>query len=151
MRPVPHVIISLGISAFIYYWFQSLIAALVCFFTGVLLDIDHIPEYLALKGKEKSIKDFYYSRLADGQPKVYLILHSYELIFLLWLVIAIFHLGLFWVAAALSVTSHLVLDQLFNPIHRPYTYFLIYRAIKKFDSQELFIIEDKKSNSSTVK
>lgn len=147
MRPIPHAIISFGTSAFIYYWFQSLMAAVICFLAGVLLDIDHIPEYLAVDSKNKGIKDFYHSRLADDRPKVYLLLHSYELIFILWFIIQIFHLNLFWVAVAFSISVHLILDQLYNPIYCSYTYFLIYRVLKKFNSNELFLIKGKKQGS----
>lgn len=141
MKPSYHVVISFGLAAFIYAWFSSLWAGLVCFFAGVFLDIDHIPEYLTLSTRKKSLKDFYHSKLANEKERVYLVLHSYELIFLLWLAIQIFNLNLYWVAIAVSISIHLIFDQIHNPLTCSYTYFFTYRAMKGFNSRELFFLE----------
>ncbi|MEW6009522.1 MAG: hypothetical protein AB1629_07815 [Candidatus Omnitrophota bacterium] len=138
MRPVSHVVISVGTAAFIYSWFSSLWAALICFLSGILFDIDHIPEYLFFRKGKIGLKDFYYSNLANEKERIYVILHSFELIIFLWTVISVFRLNLFWIVITLSFSVHLIFDSFFNPVVTIYTYFLSYRIVKGFRAHHLF-------------
>lgn len=147
MRPVSHLVISAFSAAFIYAWFLSFSAALASFLAGVFIDLDHVPEYWAFRGRKSRFKDFYRIRLADQKEKIYLFLHSFELIFLLWCAINFFKLDMLWVAVAFNASAHLLLDQFSNPRFSPYTYFLTYRILKKFKSRYLFIPQLEKENS----
>ncbi len=63
--------------------------------------------------------------------KMYLILHSYELIALLWIAIFVFSLPKIWTAAAIGMTQHLLLDSFTNPL-TSLAYFMTFRIYKGF-------------------
>ena len=67
---------------------------------------------------------------------LFLFFHSFELIFLSWAIISKFKLGIFWVAFAIGLTQHFMLDIFFNPIYS-YSYFLSYRALRGFKKEYL--------------
>jgi len=48
------------------------------------------------------------------------------------MVISLRKLGIFWVAFAIGITQHIVLDILFNRLLNIYAYFLTFRIIKRF-------------------
>lgn len=64
--------------------------------------------------------------------RLYLLLHSYELLALLWIAIFVFSLPNIWKAVAIGLTQHLIFDQIANPINT-LGYFLSYRIAKRFD------------------
>lgn len=68
--------------------------------------------------------------------KVYLYLHSYELIIFLWLAIYIFKLPDIWTAIAIGMTQHLILDQITNPVNRM-GYFISYRIKNRFEKEAI--------------
>lgn len=69
-------------------------------------------------------------------PRIYLVLHSYELAGCLWLFIYLFSLGNFWKAIAIGFTQHMIFDQLLNPV-TPFGYFLTYRMVNGFKKAAL--------------
>lgn len=68
--------------------------------------------------------------------KLYILLHSYEFIALLWVLIYTLSLSIAWKAAAIGFTQHLILDQLTNPVNT-YGYFLTYRIVNRFDTNKI--------------
>lgn len=68
--------------------------------------------------------------------KWFLLLHSYELIALLWGAIWLFSLSDIWKAVAIGFTQHMVLDQILNPINT-YGYFLTFRIMKGFNKKSI--------------
>ena len=60
-----------------------------------------------------------------------------ELVFLLWIIISVFKLGIFWIAFAVGLTQHMILDLLFNRQLNIYTYFLIFRIMKGFKKENI--------------
>ena len=139
MSPAVHFVTSLVGAGIVYGMFGSFISAVIFIVSGVLLDLDHVFDYI----REHHLKSFSIKRLfetcdEDDFEKIVLIFHSYEFLFILWIVITIFKLGIFWIALALGMTMHLVLDQLRNNVFA-LTYFLTYRWMKKFDMEHIFI------------
>jgi len=74
--------------------------------------------------------------------RLYLVLHSYEILIALWSAIFIFSLSNFWKAIAVGLTQHMILDQITNPISR-LGYFFTYRIARGFD-KELILKEARK-------
>jgi len=69
---------------------------------------------------------------------VLLFFHSFELLFLLWIIISFFKLGLLWVAIAVGLTQHMVLDIFTNKnLIYTYGYFFTFRIIKKFRKENI--------------
>ncbi len=136
MLPLGHVIASGFISALVWVFFKSFGCAVVSFLSGILIDSDHIIDYYANHGFTFKIKTMYYACVDIKLKKVYIILHSYELIALLWVLICLFSLSNIWKAFAIGLTQHLIIDQVTNPIKKP-GYFLTYRIINGFKREHI--------------
>lgn len=132
MRASYHVAASAGISLGLQAAMHSWPATLACFFSGILIDLDHYLDYCLIRKsfpfRYKDLVDFCWEQ-NDG--KSYLFLHTYEYIFVLWFLVYFFHLGTVWLGVTVGLTAHLVLDQWTNPI-KPFFYFLTFRINKQF-------------------
>jgi len=115
-----------------YSVFRSAAVFFVSLAAGILIDIDHIFDYYTQEGPTLKIKKIYSWCLENKFKSVFFYFHSVELLFLLWLSISLFKLGLLWIAIAIGLTQHLILDILFNRNVFRYGYFLSYRIIKGF-------------------
>lgn len=138
MRLHHHTTISVVLSAGVYLFSRSAAAALSCFLSGILIDLDHFFEFFYKFGfKKLSLKTFFRAAHNHEYDKFFLLLHSYELAIVFWLV-SIFLIKKPWAwAFALGFTVHLLADQYYNPCH-PLTYFLLFRIRHKFDGSRLF-------------
>jgi hypothetical protein len=137
MKPTYHVIISGGVTAVFALWVKSKTAVLACFLSGIFIDLDHHLDYFLVRKK----LPLSYKKLVDfcdkDQGPLYLFLHSYELLILMWICIYYFSLGNVWVGIAVGFTTHILCDEFANPF-RPLAYFLTYRIKHKFNRKMLF-------------
>lgn len=134
MRPSAHILISCTLSWICFILTDSLMVALLAAVTGVLVDADHLVDYLLFNGRLD--KGSFRKLLSGGHfqesRKLYLPLHSYELLMPIWIFASIFNAFLIAMWISISFVIHLVLDQAaYAP--RALTYFGIYRAINSFD------------------
>ena len=134
MKPLGHVIASGVISIFVWGYFRSLGCAAISFAAGVLIDLDHLIDYFASHPFTLRPKDIYDACLNVRLKKLYVLLHSYEVIIILWLAIWLFALSNCWKAFAIGLTQHVLLDQITNPVRRA-GYFLTYRMLKGFKKE----------------
>jgi len=139
VTPLPHIVASGIISAISLAYFKSAGYAVISFLAGVLIDGDHLIDYYLNHGFTFNLKKIYRCCLAIDLKRIYLVLHSYELIFFLWAAIYIFSLSLFWQAIALGLTQHMILDQISNPI-KTFAYFFAYRAANNFKAAGILTI-----------
>ncbi len=145
MRPSRHIIASLTIGAVLWFFTKSVYAGLLCFASGVLVDIDHILEYIIHHGRKGlSFKNMYEACEQTERQKgdlkfkrLYIILHTAEIVLLLW-TITIYTKNIYLLAITWGYSLHLILDCAANPLY-PFSYFIFWRAINKFDSSKLFI------------
>jgi hypothetical protein len=142
MSPVKHTFISTIVSAVFHYFTRSLPATVVCFLSGIFIDVDHILDYYI----HRTHVTLNYEKLVDfcGREKagrLYLFFHSYEIWFTFALVIMIYPVDLVWIALWIGVAAHMLADQLSNGL-RPYAYFLTYRMKHGFDKKYLFTEEE---------
>ena len=138
MRPVHHVMISGGVSTLFAIWVESVWAIGACFLSGIFIDLDHHFDYM-ISRKElplsyKKLLDFLEK---DHSTKLYLFLHSHELLLLFWMAIFYFSLGEVWIGVAVGFTTHILCDEIANPF-RPLAYFLTYRIKHQFNRKMLF-------------
>jgi len=137
MRARYHVVASAGISLGLQAAMHSWPASLGCFFSGILIDTDHVLEYCLIKKKPlyryRDLVEFSYT---NDAPRVYLVFHTYEFLFILWSSIYFFSLGKIWTGIAVGLTAHLVFDQFTNPI-KPLFYFVTFRAIHHFEKANI--------------
>ncbi|MFH1201369.1 MAG: hypothetical protein V1674_00550 [Candidatus Omnitrophota bacterium] len=137
MKPAQHIIITLPFSAAIYLYFNSLGSALILFFSGILIDLDHILDY-RLNGRYRAnLKEFYLFCLEKQFDRIFLIFHSLDVILFLWILITVFKLNIYWIALTVGLSLHIILDLLTNGVYPP-AYFLVYRMIKDFKKESMF-------------
>jgi len=133
MKTSHHIAASAVISAGFQATMHSWPATLGCFLSGVLIDTDHYLEYWIIKKKFP----FHFQDLIDfcfdaSITKTYLVFHAYEFLLIFWLLIYFCALGKIWTGIALGLTTHMILDQFFNPI-KPLFYFITFRIKNGFE------------------
>jgi len=128
-----HMILSLGF-AYIFYKQTGLISwAILCIIGGVFIDIDHFMDYYKTFGIRFILNRFLYE-LGVNARKFYVIFHSWELIFILWLISG----KVQWcVPLATGMTLHLIVDQIIHHLSEPLFYFVLYRWFHGFEKKRL--------------
>ena len=136
-----HIAISAPVSLGLYLYFKSLAAAVGCFMAGVFVDLDHLPDYLVYCGfKLTGLKEFFQACHSIKLSKLYLVLHSYEIIPILILIGHYTNWNNLTVGIFTGFVLHLTLDQFSNRMKyacRPLFYFFTYRLIKGFRKELL--------------
>ena len=137
MRIVGHVITSFGVSLAGYYRYRSRPAAIASFLAGWLIDADHIIDYVQAHGWKLRWLTMNEAAHEKYSGKLYLLLHSYELLGLFFLLCRGPQRQPYRMGITLSILTHLLLDQKCNPCRKPLTYFLTHRITKRFDAGKL--------------
>ena len=123
------------VGAAVTIYFKSFTCGVASFLTGVLIDVDHILDHFLNYGFRFRIKTFYYCCTRNKYGRLSLILHSYELVILLWALIFTLRLGSIWTAAAIGMTQHLILDHIRNIARGKVgwqPYFFLFRLKNRF-------------------
>lgn len=137
MRTLGHVITSAGISLATYHRYRCRGAALATFLAGWLIDLDHIVDYVKAHGWKLKWSAMNEAKHEEYSGKLYLPLHSYELLALFFFLFKGEGRQPFRVGITLSILTHLLLDQGCNPCRKPLTYFLAHRIRKGFNAEHL--------------
>ncbi|MBN1870295.1 MAG: hypothetical protein JW847_06970 [Candidatus Omnitrophica bacterium] len=138
MRPINHVLISAGVTAIFSVWVRSWTAIGACFLSGIFIDLDHhLDYYLAKKKIPFNYKKLDHFCKKEREAKIYLFLHSYEFLALLWVTIFLFKLNVIWIGIAVGCTTHVLCDEVANPL-RPLSYFFTYRFLIGFKREYFF-------------
>ena len=137
MTPTQHVVASGTTTAIFYFVHPSWSAAAICFLSGIFIDLDHVLDLFIYKKRILlSVRDLFDFCGREKGGRLHLIFHSYELLALLWVAIFYFHLNINWLALAVGLSVHLILDQIFNPM-KPLAYFLWFRIKCGFTKKAL--------------
>jgi uncharacterized membrane protein len=83
MEPKYHVVTSAAISGILYAIFGSWAVAVSSFITGVLIDVDHIIDYVIVHGLHLDMRNFFSFFYENRLQKVTLVLHGWEWLLLL--------------------------------------------------------------------
>lgn len=110
----------------------------ISFLSGVLVDLDHILDFL-FNHSIKKHRDFFNILYACDIKKYILFFHSYEFLIILVSCILIIPSDKYWVSFAIGFGQHLILDAFTNPI-RPWGYFLAYRIYSGFERKKILKI-----------
>ena len=123
MRPRSHLLLSAAAGGAVWVGTGEPWALPITLGAGVLVDGDHAP-------------DLWWALALKRRPITIIVLHSWECL-LSVLAIGIW-IGFPWWITAIFVgySSHLFTDQLFNG-NRPWTYFLTFRARRRFRPSEI--------------
>ena len=131
-----HIAVSVPVAVGAYYFTQSWLYAALAFFTGFLVDADHVLDYIREEGRF-DMKDMFIKSYRGDFEKLYVIFHAWEYIPLSFIIGAAAGNLVFPAVFSAAYLAHLLPDQLLNNT-RPLGYFLTYRIIKKFRMRELF-------------
>ena len=132
-----HILASTTVGGISYYIFGSWQISVTVFLSGIFIDLDHILDYFLYEKKIKlDIKDFFYKCEALILNKVYLLLHSYELIIIL-AILAYFTNDYIVLGLLIGFGTHIMLDLAANKVHF-LGYSFIFRLINKFNSKKIF-------------
>ncbi|OGX28477.1 MAG: hypothetical protein A2879_05550 [Omnitrophica WOR_2 bacterium RIFCSPHIGHO2_01_FULL_49_10] len=132
-----HILASTTVGGISYYIFGSWQISVTVFLSGIFIDLDHILDYFLYEKKIKlDIKDFFYKCEALILNKVYLLLHSYELIIIL-AILAYFTNDYIVLGLLVGFGTHIMLDLVANKVHF-LGYSFIFRLINKFNSKKIF-------------
>ena len=123
MAPIKHIIVSVPLAVAAGMITQSFLAGIMCFFSGFIIDIDHLIEYILYYGLRNLHPQKVYQACAKmakkevegGVKRIFLILHTGEIAILLWISFA-FTANIYLFAIALGYTGHLILDALGSKI-----------------------------------
>jgi hypothetical protein len=137
MRTMGHIITSAGISLAGYMRYRSRPAAFASFLAGWLIDVDHIVDYVHAHGWKLNWGRFNEASHEKYSGKLYLFLHSYELLALFYFLFRGPKRQPYRVGITLSVLTHLLLDQKCNPCRKASTYFLTDRIRKRFAADRI--------------
>ena len=140
MRLKQHITISLFFSAFLYMIFKSWIIFGSSLISGVLIDIDHILDYFMAYGINIQIKQFFEVCHNLKIPRVRLIFHSWELLFLLSIYAFVMRWNPWIVGTIVGFTQHIALDQIFNKSNK-LSYSFYWRLKKGFRLKRCFRID----------
>ncbi|MFC1516158.1 hypothetical protein ACFL7E_05295 [Thermodesulfobacteriota bacterium] len=144
MKTSTHVYSSAILGGTIYALTQSTQMAVSAFVSGVLIDLDHLMDFLVFSGEKFSIKNFFSWFNDTRWEKVTLLFHSYE-VYLLLCMITFLYPNPILVGILLGCGLHLALDQIglrsfglrLDVQPAPMYYFLSYRYYVGFHKSRL--------------
>lgn len=144
MKPTQHIIVSFSVSVAVCFLLKSLYTGLISFISALLLDIDHIIEYINNFGwRDFTFRKCYQASVETAKQggelrfkKLHLVFHSLELACLLWL-LTFYTKNIYLFAATLGYSTHLALDYLAWQTLSPYFYSITWRAMNGFQTDKL--------------
>ncbi|MHC4267812.1 MAG: hypothetical protein ACYSTS_05045 [Planctomycetota bacterium] len=127
-----HISVSLIISTFLFVIFKSWIIFISSFTSGILIDSDHILDYLMEFRRRIRIREFFETYRYRKLSYAWVIFHSWELLFLLGICAILMNWNPWFVGIFIGFAQHLILDQLSNKPNK-YGYFFLWRLKNAFD------------------
>ncbi|MBI2995646.1 MAG: hypothetical protein HYY52_02930 [Candidatus Melainabacteria bacterium] len=137
MRTSGHIAISAAIGLSTYLLYDQIAPAVASFLVGTLIDLDHVIDYFYAHGKKWDWKKVNGAHHEHFSGKLYIPLHSYELLILFFILTLDPALTPWRVGISLSLITHFLCDQFFNPNRKFSTYFLINRIIHRFNVKKI--------------
>ncbi len=134
MKGWAHAAAALPLAAAVHWAGGSLTAAGLAGAASVLVDLDHVADYVWWRGGWRGVDDFFASYHAHRVTRLLLLMHSWELLLPFWGLLALLAAPAWLWALAVGWSFHLVLDQLANPVGLGF-YFLAYRSRRGFERQ----------------
>ena len=129
-----HILVSLLSMGIIYGVFRSLKLATLYFAAGIFIDLDHLIDYFLYFGLKFRLK-YFFGSLYLRSGKVYIFLHSWELLIPLWIWGLYAKQEILALAIMLGFVVHLLLDQRHRTI--PLAYFLSFRILNNFRLEKI--------------
>ncbi len=136
MSPWGHLAAALPLAGATYLASGSPLVAAAAGASSVLVDVDHLVDYLWLTRGRLQLGGLYRDYRKHRTPKLILVLHSWELAFLTLVCAWLLPAPAFIWGIAAGWIFHLTCDQIVNRVGPPF-YLLSYRFLKGFDRSRL--------------
>ncbi len=133
-----HVIASIIFSTLFFVVFKSWTIATVSFFSGVLIDIDHVFDYFLEFRKRFEVKEFFDVHHNRKILFFMAIFHSWELLALLSICAFLMSWNPWIVGTIIGFTQHIIFDQIFNKNFNRLIYFFFWRMKNGFNMKRMF-------------
>jgi len=138
MKLRSHVIASIIFSTLFFVVFKSWTIATVSFFSGVLIDIDHVFDYFLEFRKRFEVKEFFDVHHNRKILFFMAIFHSWELLALLSICAFLMSWNPWIVGTIIGFTQHIILDHIFSAKPKRLKYFFFWRLKKGFGVNKMF-------------
>ena len=138
MKLRSHVIASIIFSTLFFVVFKSWTIATVSFFSGVLIDIDHVFDYFLEFRKRFEVKEFFDVHHNRKILFFMAIFHSWELLALLSICAFLMSWSPWIIGTIIGFTQHIILDQIFNKNFNRLIYFFFWRMKNGFNMKRMF-------------
>jgi len=138
MKLRSHIIASIIFSTLFFVVFKSWTIATVSFFSGVLIDIDHVFDYFLEFRKRFEVKEFFDVHHNRKILFFMAIFHSWELLALLSICAFLMSWNPWIVGTIIGFTQHIILDQIFNKNFNRLIYFFFWRMRNGFNMKRMF-------------
>jgi hypothetical protein len=137
MKLTSHIGASTVISASLMILFRSWELTIYSFLSGIFIDLDHIVDYLLQDRPALDIKEFFAFFHEEKHHKIYIFLHSWELLILLFTGVIISGWDMAMLGILVGAFQHMLFDEILN---RPsgWGYSLIWRWRCGFASKKIF-------------
>lgn len=130
---VIHFTCGLIVSLAFYFFTKHISLTVLTFIVSVAVDADHLLDYFLhlYKTKKKfSVTTFLGGSYFDARKKIIVMLHAWEIVFIL-LVLYLLTQHLLFISVALGLMTHLLVDQFTNNVQN-LSYFFLYRLANNF-------------------
>ncbi len=125
---------SIGLGTLFWAKSRDVRTFLVSIVFGVLIDVDHLFDYwFAYRTLRVDLSAFFSGRYERVSKRIFILLHAFEYLPVVYLVWAALRGRRWAVAATTAMSTHLIADHLLNGV-RPLAYFITYRALNGFGS-----------------
>ncbi len=135
MKLRSHVIASVIFSSIFLLVFKSWTIAVSSFISGVLIDCDHVIDYLWEKRRFR-LNEFFDAHYKEKILFFMVIFHSWELLFLLNIYAFMISDNPWVIGITIGFTQHVALDQIFNESKR-LLYFFFWRLKRGFNANRM--------------
>lgn len=136
MKLEHHIAISIPVSLSVLYFTKSIFYFFFSLAVGILLDVDHIYDYVR-EEKRFDLKHLFIKSYLGDFKKMYLFFHAYEYVPVVFLIGFLMNNYTFPFVFSVSYLFHLLPDQFANNT-KPFGYFLTYRILVKFEMKKIF-------------
>lgn len=132
MRVSMHVAASAVLGGGLFLYTRSAVAGLACFFSGFLVDVDHLLDYWVNHGLRFNVGHFFYVFRKEPLKKILVLFHAWEWVLILLAAVLLTKGNMLFTGLFVGIGSHMFFDQVVNK-HSAFAYFLIFRIRSGFE------------------
>ena len=128
-----HLSVAVLFGILIYRWYESFHLVALLIGISLFMDVDHLFDCVMALGSNFNVKDMVQGTYWAHTDKLFVLLHSWELLIPVWVICCIkkrFDIG---VTITLAFLGHILVDQFTYTMH-PLAYSFIYRMLHGFKS-----------------